>query len=211
MIFVSSGTLSYYSQLLHYDNYPELVYPIEIVNIAKWIHIPYRLIKAMMPAGFADRFRLHDGNFLETLASEIPREHIPHTLGGLNRASLLQSMTEKNVSIGCKIQRSSSIFCLEALLFVYSIHPNLMGDKKTNAIDMFLFPDSRLILLVFPVNFVHFCPTASSLPILAAQTSTHSGPPRAHPHSPTQEQTFSHPNHQRAGHSAPNFELVFPH
>jgi hypothetical protein len=95
MIFVSSGTLSYYSQLLHYDNYPELVYPIEIVNIAKWIHIPYRLIKAMMPAGFADRFRLHDGNFLETLASEIPREHIPHTLGGLNRASLLQAMTTK--------------------------------------------------------------------------------------------------------------------
>jgi hypothetical protein len=31
MIFVSSGTLSYYSQLLHYDNYPELVYPIEMV------------------------------------------------------------------------------------------------------------------------------------------------------------------------------------
>ncbi|KAF7635623.1 CRAL-TRIO domain-containing protein [Meloidogyne graminicola] len=52
MLFVSSGTLSYYSQLLHYDNYPDLVYPIELVNIAKWIFIPYRLIKNMMPAGF---------------------------------------------------------------------------------------------------------------------------------------------------------------
>jgi len=31
MLFVSSGTLSYYSQLLHYDSYPDLVYPIEMV------------------------------------------------------------------------------------------------------------------------------------------------------------------------------------
>jgi hypothetical protein len=71
MLFVSSGTLSYYSQLFHYDNYPELVYPIELVNIAKWIHVPYKLIKTVMPAGFSDRFRLHDGNFLQTLTTEI--------------------------------------------------------------------------------------------------------------------------------------------
>ncbi|KAI6191381.1 CRAL-TRIO domain-containing protein [Aphelenchoides bicaudatus] len=82
MLFVSSGTLSYYSQLFHYENYPELVYPIEFVNIAKWIHVPYKLIKAMMPAGFGERFRLHDGHFLPTLSSEINVEHIPTTLGG---------------------------------------------------------------------------------------------------------------------------------
>lgn len=85
MLFVSSGTLSYYSQLFHYENYPELVNPIELVNISKWIHMPYKLIKAMMPAGFSDRFRLYDENFLEHLKTEIHTDHIPSTLGGNNQ------------------------------------------------------------------------------------------------------------------------------
>uniref|UniRef100_A0A915P7T7 CRAL-TRIO domain-containing protein n=1 Tax=Meloidogyne floridensis TaxID=298350 RepID=A0A915P7T7_9BILA len=92
MLFVSSGTLSYYSQLLHYDNYPDLVYPIEMVNIAKWIYIPYRLIKSMMPVGFVDRFRLHDANFLENLCMEINLDYIPHSLGGQNQARKFLSL-----------------------------------------------------------------------------------------------------------------------
>uniref|UniRef100_A0AC34F809 CRAL-TRIO domain-containing protein n=1 Tax=Panagrolaimus sp. ES5 TaxID=591445 RepID=A0AC34F809_9BILA len=85
MIFVSSGTLSYYSNLLHYENYPELVYPVEIVNVTKWVHMPYRLVKTMMPAGFTDRFRLYDNQFLETLGKEMSIEDIPETLGGKNK------------------------------------------------------------------------------------------------------------------------------
>lgn len=46
--FVYSGTLSYYSQLFHYENYPELIYPIELVNIARWVQLPYRMIKGMV-------------------------------------------------------------------------------------------------------------------------------------------------------------------
>ncbi|WKY14756.1 hypothetical protein Q1695_000354 [Nippostrongylus brasiliensis] len=84
MVFVSSGTLAYYSQLFHYENYPELVTPIDIVNIAKWIHVPYKIAKAMMPAGFSDKFRLHDNNFLKSLTEEIDIENIPTTLGGKN-------------------------------------------------------------------------------------------------------------------------------
>ncbi|KAH7714102.1 CRAL/TRIO domain-containing protein [Aphelenchoides avenae] len=85
MLFVSSGTLSYYTQLFHYEHYPELVNPIELVNIAKWIFVPYRLVKTMMPAGFADRFRIHDGNFMQTLTEEMAIEDIPETLGGKNK------------------------------------------------------------------------------------------------------------------------------
>ncbi|EPB71247.1 hypothetical protein ANCCEY_09668 [Ancylostoma ceylanicum] len=84
MVFVTNGTLAYYSQLFHYENYPELVTPIEIVNIAKWIHLPYKIAKAMMPAGFSDKFRLHDSNFLEALIEDIDLECIPTTLGGKN-------------------------------------------------------------------------------------------------------------------------------
>ncbi|KHJ77242.1 hypothetical protein OESDEN_23138 [Oesophagostomum dentatum] len=87
MIFVTNGTLAYYSQLFHYENYPELfsqVTPIDIVNIAKWIHTPYKLAKAMMPAGFSDKFRLHDHNFLEHLTEDIDLDYIPATLGGRN-------------------------------------------------------------------------------------------------------------------------------
>jgi len=84
MLFVSSGTLSYYSQLFHYENYPELVTPIDMVNIAKWIHVPYKLAKTMMPTGFAERFRLHDGHFLPFLKEEIKEEDMPVTLGGKN-------------------------------------------------------------------------------------------------------------------------------
>uniref|UniRef100_A0A1I7XGB9 CRAL-TRIO domain-containing protein n=1 Tax=Heterorhabditis bacteriophora TaxID=37862 RepID=A0A1I7XGB9_HETBA len=93
MLFVSSGTLAYYSQLFHYENYPELlilileikVTPVDIVNIAKWIHVPYKLAKAMMPAGFSDKFRLHDNHFLKTLTEDIQIENIPNTLGGKNK------------------------------------------------------------------------------------------------------------------------------
>uniref|UniRef100_A0A0N4ZP67 CRAL-TRIO domain-containing protein n=1 Tax=Parastrongyloides trichosuri TaxID=131310 RepID=A0A0N4ZP67_PARTI len=84
MLFVSSGTLSYYSQLFHYENYPELVTPIDIVNIAKWIHVPYKLAKAMMPAGFSERFRLHDDKFIHNLKEEVDKNHIPISLGGDN-------------------------------------------------------------------------------------------------------------------------------
>lgn len=84
MLFVSSGTLTYYTQLLHYENYPELVTPIEMVNIAKWIHVPYKIARTMMPAGFSERFRLHDSNYLPTLQKEISIEDIPTTLGGKN-------------------------------------------------------------------------------------------------------------------------------
>ncbi|EYC45138.1 hypothetical protein Y032_0437g1453 [Ancylostoma ceylanicum] len=86
MVFVTNGTLAYYSQLFHYENYPELVTPIEIVNIAKWIHLPYKIAKAMMPAGFSDKFRLHDSNFLEALIEDIDLECIPTTLGGKNES-----------------------------------------------------------------------------------------------------------------------------
>ncbi|PIO56892.1 hypothetical protein TELCIR_21707 [Teladorsagia circumcincta] len=82
MVFVSSGTLAYYSQLFHYENYPELVNPVDIVNIARWIHVPYKIAKTMMPAGFSDKFRLHDSNFLKALTEEIDLNHIPTTLGG---------------------------------------------------------------------------------------------------------------------------------
>ena len=63
------------------------VTPIEMVNIAKWIHLPYKIARAMMPAGFSDRFRLHDGNFLPLLQKEINIDDIPTSLGGKNEAS----------------------------------------------------------------------------------------------------------------------------
>ncbi|CAI2355910.1 unnamed protein product [Caenorhabditis sp. 36 PRJEB53466] len=82
MVFVTSGTLAYYSQLFHFENYPELVTPVDMVNIAKWIHVPYKIAKAMMPSGFTDKFRLHDRHFIETLQDEININDIPVSLGG---------------------------------------------------------------------------------------------------------------------------------
>ncbi|CAB3400786.1 unnamed protein product [Caenorhabditis bovis] len=82
MVFVSSGTLAYYSQLFHFENYPELVSPVDMVNIAKWIHLPYKLAKSMMPTGFSDKFRLHDSHFLKTLLEDIHVDDIPVSLGG---------------------------------------------------------------------------------------------------------------------------------
>lgn len=82
MVFVTSGTLAYYSQLFHFENYPELVTPVDMVNIAKWIHVPYKIAKAMMPTGFSEKFRLHDRHFLETLTEDINVDDIPVSLGG---------------------------------------------------------------------------------------------------------------------------------
>jgi hypothetical protein len=85
MLFVTNGTLSYYSNLLHYENFPELVYPIEMVNVTKWVHMPYKLIKTMMPAGFSDRFRLYDNQFLDIFDKEMSIDDIPESLGGTNK------------------------------------------------------------------------------------------------------------------------------
>lgn len=82
MVFVTSGTLAYYSQLFHFENYPELVTPVDMVNIAKWIHVPYKIAKAMMPTGFSEKFRLHDRHFIETLTEDIDVDDIPVSLGG---------------------------------------------------------------------------------------------------------------------------------
>lgn len=62
------------------------VNPLEMVNISKWIHVPYKIARAMMPDGFTERFRLHDENFLPILLKEIKIENIPATLGGKNEA-----------------------------------------------------------------------------------------------------------------------------
>ncbi|VDM42464.1 unnamed protein product [Toxocara canis] len=99
MFFVTNGNLSYYSQLLHFENYPDLVTPMEMVNIPKWIHVPYRMVRTMMPASFNDRFRLHDENFLTTLQQDINIEHIPQTLGGQNekiRSIPAEKITSEN-------------------------------------------------------------------------------------------------------------------
>ncbi|CAJ0566955.1 unnamed protein product, partial [Mesorhabditis spiculigera] len=85
MLFLSSGTMAYYTQLFHFEHYPELVSPCETVNIPSWVHMPYRLIKGMMPAGFTDRFKLYDKKFLDILQEEINIKHIPTTLGGENQ------------------------------------------------------------------------------------------------------------------------------
>ncbi|CAD5229525.1 unnamed protein product [Bursaphelenchus okinawaensis] len=103
MLFVSSGTLQYYSHLFHYENYPELVYPVEMVNIAKWIYVPYKIIKAVMPAGFADRFRLYDGNYLPNLMNEINSEDIPETLGGKNKEIKCTSAVEPTDTWHCNV------------------------------------------------------------------------------------------------------------
>ncbi|KAL3989544.1 CRAL/TRIO domain family protein [Acanthocheilonema viteae] len=84
MIFATNGNLAYFSQLFHFDNYPELVSPVEMVNISKWIHVPYKIARTMMPDSFTERFRLHNENFLPDLLKEIKIEDIPVTLGGKN-------------------------------------------------------------------------------------------------------------------------------
>uniref|UniRef100_A0A183BK20 CRAL-TRIO domain-containing protein n=1 Tax=Globodera pallida TaxID=36090 RepID=A0A183BK20_GLOPA len=150
-LFVSSGTLSYYSQLFHYDNYPELIYPIELVNIAKWIQLPYRMIRGMMPSGFTDRFRLYDGNFLQKLTAEIPAEFIPQSLGGQNEAircvpasPLLHHWQPKHRRILDKLQcfhigaRKSKAFRVQ-----------IEGAGGTNILSWYLRTDGDIFLGVF--------------------------------------------------------------
>lgn len=68
------------------------VTPVDIVNISKWIHLPYKLAKAMMPNGFSDKFRLHDKHYLSTLCQDISLDDIPVSLGG-NDAVIRESFS----------------------------------------------------------------------------------------------------------------------
>lgn len=64
------------------------VTPVDMVNIAKWIHVPYKIAKAMMPTGFSEKFRLHDRHFIETLTEDINIDDIPVSLGGNDAVSI---------------------------------------------------------------------------------------------------------------------------
>ncbi|VDN05228.1 unnamed protein product [Thelazia callipaeda] len=97
MMLATNGSLAYFSQLLHYENYPELVSPVEMVNISKWIHFPYKIARAMMPDDFTERFRLYDENFLSTLLNDIKIEDIPVTLGGKNEEIKCRPATKHTV------------------------------------------------------------------------------------------------------------------
>lgn len=58
-----------------------------MVNISKWIHVPYKIARAVMPESFIERFRLHNEDFLSNLLKEIKIEDIPVTLGGKNEVT----------------------------------------------------------------------------------------------------------------------------
>ncbi|VDK78667.1 unnamed protein product [Litomosoides sigmodontis] len=97
MVFATNGNLAYFSQLFHFDNYPELVSPVEMVNTSKWIHVPYKIARTMMPDSFIERFRLHNENFLSNLLKDIKIEDIPVTLGGKNEEIQCQPAQEPYV------------------------------------------------------------------------------------------------------------------
>ncbi|PIC21602.1 hypothetical protein B9Z55_026377 [Caenorhabditis nigoni] len=113
MLFVSSGTLAYYSQLFHFENYPELVTPVDMVNIATWIHVPYRLAKTMMPAGFSEKFRLHDKHFLKTLTADIKPEDIPVSLGGTDAEIKFENAEKVEPHRYWKVEKADLVEALE--------------------------------------------------------------------------------------------------
>lgn len=69
MLFVSNGSLAYYGNLLHYEHFPELVTTTYFVNCARWMAVPYKLIKSMMPGSFGEKFQLHEGRYFWTFSS----------------------------------------------------------------------------------------------------------------------------------------------
>uniref|UniRef100_A0A915Q0A8 CRAL-TRIO domain-containing protein n=1 Tax=Setaria digitata TaxID=48799 RepID=A0A915Q0A8_9BILA len=91
MIYATNGSLTYFSQLFHFENYPELIGPVEIINTSKWIHVPYKIARTMLPGGFTERFRLYDENFLPNLLKDVKIEDIPVALGGKNEQARFQA------------------------------------------------------------------------------------------------------------------------
>ncbi|KRZ22323.1 Ubiquitin carboxyl-terminal hydrolase isozyme L5, partial [Trichinella pseudospiralis] len=85
LLFVNDGQMSYYANLFHYEHYPDLVQPINLINAPTWISLPYRLVKSTMPKDFGDRFRVLNHNYMATLLEELPLEVVPESMGGLNK------------------------------------------------------------------------------------------------------------------------------
>ncbi|KRY17734.1 Pre-mRNA-splicing factor 38B [Trichinella patagoniensis] len=86
LLFVNDGQMSYYANLFHYEHYPDLVQPINLINAPTWISLPYRLVKSTMPKDFGDRFRVLNHNYMATLLEELPTEVVPESMGGTNKA-----------------------------------------------------------------------------------------------------------------------------
>uniref|UniRef100_A0A8R1E3M8 CRAL-TRIO domain-containing protein n=1 Tax=Caenorhabditis japonica TaxID=281687 RepID=A0A8R1E3M8_CAEJA len=135
MLFVSSGTLAYYSQLFHFENYPELVTPVDMVNIAKWIHVPYRLAKTMMPSGFSEKFRLHDKHFKSTLLEEIQIDDIPTSLGGKDASIKFTDAVKVDPSQYWSVENPDIVASLEGFHVGTRKHKNIVFDV-TNAADL---------------------------------------------------------------------------
>ncbi|CDW55877.1 Peptidase C12 and PRP38 and CRAL TRIO domain cont aining protein [Trichuris trichiura] len=84
LLFVNDGQMSYYANLFHYEHYPELVNPINMINAPTWISLPYRLVKSTMPKDFGSRFRILNHRFADTISKELPPEALPIEFGGTN-------------------------------------------------------------------------------------------------------------------------------
>nr|CTP81039.1 Bm2157 [Brugia malayi] len=148
MIFATNGNLAYFSQLLHFDNYPELVSPVEMVNTSKWIHLPYKIARTMMPDSFIERFRLHNENFLPNLLKEIKIEDIPATLGGKNEEIQCQP-AEQEQRVKPKSLESPSN--LETIIILPGKRRQIYVDikEKGNKLQWYFTTDSDISFGVF--------------------------------------------------------------
>uniref|UniRef100_A0A5S6R2X3 CRAL-TRIO domain-containing protein n=1 Tax=Trichuris muris TaxID=70415 RepID=A0A5S6R2X3_TRIMR len=84
LLFINDGQMSYYANLFHYEHYPELVNPINMINAPTWISLPYGLVKSTMPKDFGSRFRILNHRFADTISKELPPEALPVQFGGTN-------------------------------------------------------------------------------------------------------------------------------
>ncbi|KHJ43300.1 CRAL/TRIO domain protein [Trichuris suis] len=106
LLFVNDGQMSYYANLFHYEHYPELVNPINLINAPTWISLPYRLVKSTMPKDFGSRFRILNHRFADTISKELPPEALPIEFGGTN--AQLQPFTTVPSRFGMPEEKETS-------------------------------------------------------------------------------------------------------
>jgi hypothetical protein len=81
---VKGGHMNYVTQLLHYEHYPELAYPVHVINVSKILMVPYKMIRPFMPHDFTHKFRINDSTYKKDLLEHMTTSELPEQLGGEN-------------------------------------------------------------------------------------------------------------------------------
>lgn len=79
---LNEGTCGYYINVFLYDHYPQLIRVMWAINFPRWLYLPFRVAKTILPLDITEKIVVLDSNFRSTFQQEYDENELPEYLGG---------------------------------------------------------------------------------------------------------------------------------